>query len=48
MVPNMTNGSVPRLGRKSECQDTVAMRLDQGCLDALKRLCSDDKSGHLP
>nr|DAG22525.1 MAG TPA: hypothetical protein [Caudoviricetes sp.] len=26
----------------------VAMRLDQGCLDALKRRCSDNKSGQLP
>ena len=26
----------------------VAMRLRQGCLDALKRRCSDNKSGQLP
>lgn len=26
----------------------VAMRLRQGCLDALKRRCSDNKSGQPP
>lgn len=47
MVPSMMNGSIPGMGWKSEFQDTVAMRLRQGCLDALKRRCSDNKSGQL-
>ena len=48
MVPSTMNGSIPRMGWKSEFQDMVAMRLRQGCLDALKKRCSDNKSGQLP